>query len=178
LQIRQLEAVIRKLGEDVIEEGRHANEHVRFDFADQPQIAIGAHDFAAAGTEHKDAESGARIMRNPKGRDAVRMERGSSSHFAVRVTNSHDARAGELQIRDVVSGVEEWHRCGRASRGARQKQRTKLALEAFNNSFASAAAVPWRWMRAGVTARFCRGRGRNPARDRLHRFPQENHFLW
>ena len=132
-QVRQLHAFLHRLGQHVVEKGRHADQHLRLDLADEPQIALRAHDLAAAGAEHEDAELRARIVRDPEGEVRREGEEIHHAHLALGPADAHHARAGELQVFDIVRAVEKRHRLGRAPGGAGHQQRPVLALEALRH---------------------------------------------
>ena len=56
-----------RLHAGLIDECRHADDRIGIEFADEPQVAFGAHDFAAAAADHEHAKFAAGVMRLPEG---------------------------------------------------------------------------------------------------------------
>ena len=133
LELRHPEPIGDRGLEDVIDEGGHADNHLRLDLAHEAQISLGAHRLAAAGIEDEDAELLARVMREPEGEVRRVGKHIQQPHLAFDTAQAHHARAGEPQIVDVVRGVEEGDGLRGAARRAREEQWPELVLESLRD---------------------------------------------
>ena len=132
-QVRQREALGHGLRQQMIDKGRHADEDVGFDLFDEAQIAVGAHRFPAARADDEGAEFRAAVVRDPEREVRREWEHVQHAHLALSAADFIEPRAAELEIPDVVRGVEEGDGLGAAARGAGEEQRAELALEALGD---------------------------------------------
>ena len=136
MEVFATHAFVRGLVQDVINKGRHADEHVRANLAEETKLALGAHDLAAAGAGGEYAEARAAVVREPERQVRRVREHIQQLVLASRAAHAEDALAGELEIREVVVRVEEGHRVGAAARGAGEKDGAELIFKTIRHGFA------------------------------------------
>ena len=117
------------LREHMVEKRRHAREDVRTDFLDRAQVALRAHDLAAASRQAENIPVESGVMHIPK-----RQMRGEGKHVqhpvvARLLAEFGDAAGADAKVRDVMLRVEKRHRLGRAAGRRRHEGRAPLAIE-------------------------------------------------
>ena len=122
--------------QDVIDEGRHPDEHVGTDLAEETKLTLGAHDLAAAGARGEHAKARAPVVSQPKRQVRRVGEHVKQLVLAPRTAHAKDALARELEIREVVVRVEERHGVGAAARRAREKDGAELVFKTVRHRFA------------------------------------------
>src|SRR5437016_10940406 len=128
-QILATKPFFRSLEQYMINEARHANEHVRFDFPDQPEIPIGPHHLAATCAGDKNAKRGPAEVRLPES-EVWRVRKPVQDwHFTLRAANFEEPSAREGQIHQIVLCKQEWNRIRRTTRGAGHENGPKLGLK-------------------------------------------------
>ena len=132
-QILATKPFFRSLEQYVINEGRHANEHVRFDFPDQPEIPVGPHHFAATCAGDKNAKRGPAEVRLPESEVWRVRKHVQDSHFTLRAANFEEPSAREGQIHQIVLCKQEWNRVRRTPRGAGHENGPKLGLKTLSH---------------------------------------------
>ncbi len=126
-------AFLRRLMQDVIHEGRHPDEHVGANLAEETKLALGAHDLAAAGAGGEHAERRAAVVREPERQVRRVGEHVQELVLATRAAHAEDALAGELEVREVVVRVEERHGVGAAARRAREEDGAEFVFKTLRD---------------------------------------------
>ena len=125
----------------MINEGRHADEHVRSDFPDKPEVPLGPHDLAAARAGDKNPERNPAVVRLPESEMGRVRKHVQGPHFASRAANFKEPASGEREIEQIVLGEKERDRVGRAPGGAGHENGPELGLQ---TPFRFVAAMPQR----------------------------------
>ena len=109
LQTGPLPASLIRLAQHMVDEGGHADEDVRLDLLYEVDVSLSAECLAAAGAQHEGAEAQPGMMRQPEGQ----MRRiGEEIHVPVlflRTACEHQTDAADVQIVQIVLGIEKRH---------------------------------------------------------------------
>ena len=129
---------LRRLMKYVINERRHANQHIRLDLLNEPKIAFGAHYFSAAGARGKDAKRRAPVVGLPEGQMRCVRKQIHDAHFAVRTAYLEKPFPGERKVVQIVSGEQKGNGIGRPPRRARHENRPELGFKTLLHPLAPA----------------------------------------
>src|SRR5882724_3644434 len=100
-KVGALDAFVHGLLQDVIQEGRHADDYLRLQLADETQLAIRAEDFPAAAAKHKIREFHAAVVSEPKSQVRRVRERIQQPKIRLGVADFKNAFASQREVGQV-----------------------------------------------------------------------------
>src|ERR1700677_1092659 len=129
---------LRRLVQQVIDEGRYADEYIGFEFADVADVAFCAHHPATAGTHGHETGGCSRVMGEPE-REMWREVKGvEQSVLGPCGANFNEAASGRGQAAEIALAKEKRRGFRAAAGGEGGEDRAELGFEILRHPFATA----------------------------------------